>query len=237
MSTAIRGTIKFADRLIDRVIMIICLILFLIGFYALYDSYMVYNSANDDKILKFKPGYESYEDMDEVIVGNMVAWLTIEDTPIDYPIMQGKDNVEYLNKDPFGKYAMSGSIFLDARNDPEFFDYYSLVYGHHMEHGMMFGALDLFLDEDFFNTHENGYLLINKEKYPFKIFALLETDASEKSVFAPTEEDDLTLPFILENATYLRSSAVPKKNQRIVGLSTCKYPDTTDRTLVFLTLQ
>lgn len=44
----------------------------------------------------------------------MVAWLTIDDTKIDYPVMQGKDNTEYLNKDPYGDYALAGSIFLDG---------------------------------------------------------------------------------------------------------------------------
>lgn len=78
--------------------------------------------------------------------------MTIDDTNIDYPVMQGEDNNEYLNKDPFGNYALSGSIFLDRRNNPEFKDYYSLIYGHHMEHGMMFGAIDEYLNEDYFNS-------------------------------------------------------------------------------------
>ena len=111
----------------------------------IYDSYMVYQQATDNSILKYKPGYETDDETNKKITGNMVAWLTIDDTNVDYPVMQGEDNNEYLNKDPFGDYALSGSIFLDSRNDPEFKDYYSLIYGHHMEHGMMFGAIDEYL--------------------------------------------------------------------------------------------
>ena len=47
---------------------------------------------------------------------DVVGWITIFDTHISYPVVQGKDNQEYLNKDVFGKFSFSGSIFLDYRN-------------------------------------------------------------------------------------------------------------------------
>ena len=124
--------IRLIDGLIDKSILLVCIVLFLLGSYGLYDSYMVYQQATDNSILKYKPGYETDDETDKEIAGNMVAWLTVDDTNIDYPVMQGEDNNEYLNKDPFGDYALSGSIFLDSRNNPEFKDYYSLIYGHHM---------------------------------------------------------------------------------------------------------
>ncbi|MBR1845920.1 MAG: class B sortase, partial [Oscillospiraceae bacterium] len=63
--------------------------------------------------------------------------------------MQGETNGKYLNTDPYGEYSLSGSIFLDSRNAGDFSDSYSLVYGHHMADGMMFGALDAFFDEGY----------------------------------------------------------------------------------------
>lgn len=162
----------------------------------------------------------------------MVAWLTVDDTNIDYPVMQGEDNNEYLNKDPFGDYALSGSIFLDSRNDPEFKDYYSLIYGHHMEHGMMFGAIDEYLNEDYFNSHRTGSLVVGKKTYKIRIFAVLECEATEESIFAPTENDN-TLNYIKQHALFLDDTALPKDNEKLLGLSTCKYPDTVDRTLIF----
>ena len=106
--------IRLIDGLIDKSILLICIVLFLLGSYGLYDSYMVYQQATDNSILKYKLDMKPMMRQIKKITGNMVAWLTIDDTNIDYPVMQGEDNNEYLNKDPFGNYALSGSIFLDA---------------------------------------------------------------------------------------------------------------------------
>lgn len=224
--------IRLIDGLIDKSILLVCIVLFLLGSYGLYDSYMVYQQATDNSILKYKPGYETDDEIDKKITGNMVAWLTIDDTNVDYPVMQGEDNNEYLNKDPFGDYALSGSIFLDSRNDPEFKDYYSLIYGHHMEHGMMFGAIDEYLNEDYFNSHRTGSLVVGKKTYKIRIFAVLECEATEESIFAPTENYN-TLNYIKQHALFLDDTALPKDNEKLLGLSICKYPDTVDRTLIF----
>ena len=97
-----RKIISFIDNMIDRAVFLVCLVLFLLGSYGLYDSYMVYKQATDNSILKYKPGYETDDAINKEIEKNMVAWLTVDDTSIDYPVMQGKDNNEYLNKDPYG---------------------------------------------------------------------------------------------------------------------------------------
>ena len=78
------------------------------------------------------------------------------------PVMQGKDNYEYLNKDPYGEFSLSGSIFLDARNDLDFEDDYSLIYGHHMEKGAMFGALDDFQDRAYFDQRRSGTIVTDE---------------------------------------------------------------------------
>ena len=224
--------IRLIDGLIDKSVLLVCIVLFLLGSYGLYDSYMVYQQATDNSILKYKPGYETDDETNKKITGNMVAWLTIDDTNVDYPVMQGEDNNEYLNKDPFGDYALSGSIFLDSRNNPEFKDYYSLIYGHHMEHGMMFGAIDEYLNEDYFNSHRTGSLVVGKKTYKIRIFAVLECEATEESIFALTENDN-TVTYIKQHALFLDDTALPKDNEKLLGLSTCKYPDTVDRTLIF----
>lgn len=229
-----RRIIRFIDNLIDKAVFLVCLILFLLGAYGLYDSYMVYQQATDDSILKYKPGYENDDATNKEIKENMVAWLTVDDTNIDYPVMQGDDNNEYLNKDPYGDYSLAGSIFLDSRNNSKFKDKYSLIYGHHMEQGMMFGALDDFLEEDYFDSHRSGTLTVGDTKYKIRFFAVLECEATESSIFAPTEtEPEETLDFIKKNALFLDDSASPKDSEKILGMSTCKYPDTVERTLVF----
>ena len=229
-----RKLIRFADTLIDKSVFLVCLILFLMGFYGLYDSYMVYQSTMDNSLLKYKPGYESDDSSPEKeIEGNMVAWLTLDDTKVDYPVMQGEDNTEYLNKDPYGDYALAGSIFLDSRNNSEFQDAYSLIYGHHMEQEMMFGALDRYLDEEYFRQHETGTLTVGDVPYHIQLFAVLECEATEKAIFAPAEVTrQETLAYIQEHALFLDDS-VNTEEGNLLGMSTCKYPDTVERTLIF----
>lgn len=94
----LKRIIHVLDRTEDAFVFLLCVILFFVGLYALIDSYLVYQHANDTSLLKHKPGYETDDGRD--IVGNMVAWLTVKDTNIDYPVMQGSNNEEYLNTDP-----------------------------------------------------------------------------------------------------------------------------------------
>lgn len=235
----LRKIIRYLDRGEDFAVFLVCILFFLAGLYGLYDSYMVYKSANDTSILKYKPEYQAQEEPDKEIQGNMAAWLTVDNTNIDYPVMQGESNTEYLNKDPFGEYSLSGSIFLDSRNAPDFSDAYSLIYGHHMENNLMFGALDAFLEEEYFDTHRSGELIIDGTPHALSIFAVVEAEATNEAIFAPTETDvSETLNYIEKHALFLDEKAMTDKgeNESLLGMSTCKYPDTAERTIVFAML-
>ena len=193
--------IRLTDRLVDYVLLLFFLLLFLIGAYTMYDTVLIYDAANGGDLRSFRPnvveaGEEGYVWDMSALSDDVVAWLTVDDTNIDYPVMQGVDNNEYLNKDPFGEYSLAGSIFLDARNAPDFSDPYSLIYGHHMEYGKMFGALDEFLDEDYFDAHTTGTLtVVPDDIYSIKFFACVEADASEPAIFSPGEAD-VTLDYV-----------------------------------------
>ena len=230
-----KKSVRFLDGLTDRMLLLLFLLVFLFGGYALYDSYQVYLLGSLPDIERFKPGAEGAGDSDQEIVGTMAAWLTVEDTGIDYPVMQGEDNSEYLSKDPFGNYSLSGSIFLDSRNDPAFTDGYSLIYGHHMEHGLMFGALDSYLEQSYFDSHREGALLFTDgSTLPLHIFAVAETDGADEFIFSPTEyTNGEVLSRVREKAVIFDQSAWPGAEERLVALSTCKFPDTADRTIVF----
>lgn len=230
MYRILKKVVHLLDRLEDMVGLLVCLVLFLIGLYATVDSWLVYHHANDDSLLRFKPGYER-EAADQPIQGNMVAWLTVDDTMIDYPVMQGETNEEYLNKDPYGNYSMSGSIFLDSRNTADFTDAYSLIYGHHMEGDYMFGSLHHFLEQDYLDTHPSGELIVGDVTYEIMFFAALEAPATQELIFNPTEYpvEDI-LKYVKEHAQSYEDD--PKKGT-VVALSTCKYPDSANRVLLF----
>lgn len=227
----LRHTVKFLDGMIDRVMLTVCLLFLFIGSYALVDTYNIFYQANDQSLLKFKP-----DGVDAAIVRELegsIAWLTLDDSTVDYPVMQAEDNNYYVNRNPYGRYSLSGSIFLDSRNDPAFTDTYSLVYGHHMENGYMFGALDSWLDQEYFDSHRTGTLIINGQKHKLEIYAIVECDASEQAMFAPNEGYD-PIGYIYDNATILNEETAAKveSSGRVLAMSTCKYPDTDDRTLL-----
>ena len=225
------------DWLIDRAIMIAFLIAILIGIYYTYDAYHVYHGANDTSILKYKPQTpeQAAEYLGE-LSKDAIAWLTLDDTNIDFPIMQGETNEKYLNMDPYGNFSLSGSIFLDSRNKPDFSDPYSLTYGHHMNRGYMFGDLDKFLEKNYFDSHRTGTLILNDGTvYDVHIFAAITTQTDVPEVFAPTENAG-PLDYVRYNAEIFEE---PPEGVRLLGFSTCKTPDSIDRTFVlsYITLK
>ena len=231
-----RKTVIFLNKSFDRLVAVISLILFLICLYAMIDAYMVYSGANDSDILRFKPDLSHPEALAE-LSEDAVAWLTVDGTKIDYPVMQGKSNEEYLNKDPYGNFSLSGSIFLDARNSRDFSDSYSLIYGHHMEYGAMFGSLDAFSDKSYFDSHKTGTLITTAGTvYKINLFAACRTQATEKTIFSPTEiPNGELLDYLAKNATvYYPDSTVSQS--RIIGLSTCQSAESYERIIVFGTL-
>ena len=222
--------IKFIDRLTDIILLLFFLILILIGFYTMYDTVLIYNAADGEDLRTFKPIVTDGEvgwDM-SALSEDVVAWLTVDDTGIDYPIMQGKNNSEYLNKDPYGNYSVSGSIFLDYRNAPDFSDDYSLIYGHHMEYGHMFGVLDDFKNKEFFDAHRTGTLIVKNTVYKIQFFASFEADGLTREIFIPDSAKDA-----LQYAANHAMIWYEPEEGKLIALSTCKFPETTERTILF----
>lgn len=232
----LRKGIIVSHKTINTIVAIVALLLFLICLYGMIDAYIVYMDANDAGILKYKPVSGNTETLRE-LPGNAVAWLTVDDTRIDYPVMQGETNSEYLNKNPHGEFSLSGSIFLDSRNDSTFSDPYSLIYGHHMEYGAMFGALDKYADQAFFDAHKTGSLtVVNGEEYHIKFFAVCKAQATEKAIFDPPQSDKKSL------LDYLSKNALNDEPQevdtgaKLIALSTCQSAESNERMIVFGTL-
>lgn len=219
------------NNLYERLLIFVLIIVLLIVSYCMYDAWYLYEHTLDDSILKYKPNEYSVKTDDSPITEDMAAWITIDNTNIDYPVMQGSDNVKYLNTDPIGEYSLSGSIFLDSRNAPDFTDSYSLIYGHHMEYGKMFGALDDFLNRDYLKSHTVGTLIIGKnaeKTYSIEVFASMETNAAEEIAFTPGESAEIS-QYIKDIAKIYEA----ERSNRIIGLSTCAEGDTISRIIVF----
>lgn len=213
--------------------------------YALWDNSQVYAAAENvrDEMLQLKPpedpeGEEgpTFEEL-KAINPDVYAWVTLDNTNIDHPVLQGQDNLTYVNRDVYGNFALAGSIFLDSRNDSSFSDPYSLLYGHHMENSGMFGDLALYKEEDFFQENSTGYLITPEGVYDLEIFASLVVSASDQYIFDPEiwhTEEAAALAHVKENALYLRENIFQDldENSRILALSTCSGEFSDARTVV-----
>ena len=235
----LRKSIIVAHKSINTIVVIVSLLLFLICLYALIDAVMIYNGANDSGIMKYKPAAGNTEELRE-LSADAVAWITVDGTRIDYPVMQGKTNAEYLNRNPYGEFSLSGSIFLDSRNDSSFRDPYSLVYGHHMEYGAMFGALDKYKDKTYFDAHRTGSLtVVNGEEYHIKFFAVCKAQATEKVIFDPPKSNNQALLEYLNKHAVIYDPRGVSAGSKLIALSTCQSAESNERMIVFgvLTLQ
>ncbi len=174
---------------------------------------------------------KTYEEYDPEEDGSMeelgaVAWLKVDDTGIDHPVMQGNDNREYLNKAPDGTESYGGSIYLDYRNKADFSDELMIIYGHHMQLGYMFGALDDFRDKEYLESHSTGRLILKDgTTLELRIFASMEED-SGSSLFSL---DDKEIDIIKDKAfVYTKDPKGP-----VVMMCTCTEDMNEMRTMVF----
>ena len=83
-----------------------------------------------------------------------VGWLTVPGTDINYPVVQRDDNEYYLNHSFEGEDDTNGALFVDARCDIVNQHSNTIIYGHNMNSGLMFGNLDAYLDQDYYNAHK-----------------------------------------------------------------------------------
>ena len=169
--------LKAANSLITAVVALFLILAAAYSGYALWDNAQVYAAVDDvqSELMKLKPdpeqkdGGASFEELRK-INPDVCGWITLDHTKIDYPILQGEDNLTYINTDVYGDFALSGSIFLDSGCDNTFQGKYSLLYGHHMANHKMFGDLDLYRKKKFFDKNTTGTLILLDRSYKLEIF-------------------------------------------------------------------
>ena len=166
------------------------------------------------------------------------AWLKIDKTNIDYPVMQGKDDVYYANHDIDGNMSLTGAIYMAADNKADLSDDYIVIYGHHMDNGAMFGDLERFLDKDFFDSNDGGkFVFPDGGVFDLKLWAVVHTDAYEDEVYSVgTQKYDDVVEYVNKYSKYIKPSALDNA-KKIIALSTCLDATTNGRIVVFYTLK
>lgn len=159
----------------------------------------------------------------EAACPGMTAWISIEGTPIDYPIMQAQDNSTYLTLTADGQKNVAGSIFLDCRNSGGYTDKNSIIYGHALKNEKMFGSLFHYMDSAYWKEHPEITLITPEGVFAYEIFSAYATTATSASYTLefPAETDfNEFLVYIKARSAYDTGITVSGEDS-ILTLSTC----------------
>ena len=155
---------------------------------------------------------------------DVVGWIEIETLDISYPIVQTTDNDHYLHYTFEGQRNANGAIFLEHTNSSDFEDCNTIIYGHHMDGGAMFGDFDRYLDPSFADSHLYGNIFANGKDYGLELFAFLELDAYNTGLYVtPVQEvsrKEQYLQEIEDTALWYRQISLSTED-RLVVMSTC----------------
>jgi len=154
------------------------------------------------------------------INSDVVAWLVSPDTGINYPVLQAPDNDYYLHRLIDGNWNDNGSLFLDYRCSGDFSDENSIIYGHNMRSGAMFGNLVKYKDQNYYDEHSDIYLVTPERQYRLDLFAgcIIESDADIYQNHVSQEY----LQRCIARSTFQPDHVVVPEGP-ILTLSTCSY--------------
>lgn len=153
------------------------------------------------------------------------GWIYFENETISYPILQGKDNDEYIRTTYNGKEATAGSIFMDVDNKADFTDNHTLIYGHNMKDLTMFGKLKYYkTDEDYFPEHKYFQIITNNKKLRYQVFAYkeVEDDSLIYAVYSNSNTDFYKFAKnVISSANQCPEGVIVGYDDKVVTLSTC----------------
>lgn len=158
---------------------------------------------------------------------DVVAWLYLPGLSLSYPVLQGEDNTTYLHRGIDGETLYAGSLFLEEQNSPGLENYHSIVYGHNMRDGTMFGRLKEYQEEETYKACPYFWLYLPGKAYLYRIFSVHTARVEEETYLLRFES---LLSYKRWVADMQAASAVtpwdPGENPgKTVTLSTCTSAD------------
>ena len=231
---------RVGNRILSIMAGILILLMLSYGMYSLWDTYKIYaNSFADEELLKFRPTDDGEDNPTlkdlEKLNPDVKAWIQVPKTNIDYPVVQGQDDMEYINKNVYGEFELSGAIFLSCLNKDDFSDPYNLVYGHNMKNGGMFADVADFTNKEYFETHQKGKLYLTDATRKIRFFACMKVTAADAKIYHPDgyRKENLKdlLDYIQANAVQYRDVNVADENS-LIALSSCSEAETNGRVVL-----
>lgn len=209
-------------KILKNIINVVLIFIIAVCAYKIYEKSTEYKKADKSyeqiRVEKEEENlYDKYEDYR--------GWIKIDNTNINYPIVQGKDNSFYLDKDINKNYLSSGSIFMNYLNH-RFNDENTVLFGHHMRNKTMFAQLKKYKEKEFFYGNNDIEIEVENGKVlKYKVFSAYVTDAKDNYIKTNFDDKDQYKEFLedIKNKSQYKSDIDVNENDKIITLSTCSY--------------
>lgn len=224
---------KSSKAIMSIIVAILCIILLLCGYYLIKPMWITHknNSMNNDiskkyhqaivKSKNFKDRYDALLQVNRDLVG----WITIAGTKLDYPVVKAENNDFYLEHNFEKQPSDHGAIFMDFRNKEDLQAKNNIIYGHNMKDGSMFQGLMNYKDEKFLKEHPIIEFDTLEEPVKWQIFSVYVTDTKFNYIRTDFNDDADYADFLKqmkEHSMYDTGVSV-SKDDTILTLSTCSY--------------
>lgn len=228
-------------KIIKSVLLIICLCVFVFSAYNIFKYILEENASTkmNNKLLEqavsvvIPDNIENKKDGKETLPikvdfkvlkqknKDIIGWIYLEDSIINYPVLQSNNNDYYLHRLINGKYNPAGSLFMDYRCDYKLTDRNTIIYGHNMKSDTMFGTLQKYKKQEYYEKNKNIYYFTPEKNYIIKLFAGC-TIPSESDIYNLNELTQNRISKLIEKSDF-KSDIVVTEEDNIMILSTCSY--------------
>ena len=154
---------------------------------------------------------------------DICGWIFLEDSQINYPVVQGSDNSYYLSHTASGDINSCGAIFMDCTNDCALADAKTILYGHRMNNGTMFAGLLEYREQSYYEEHPYLLLAVPEQTYVLQVFAAREVadDLDNYRLSFTSREDFMADIQMLTQGSLIQTGVQVSAEDQVVMLSTC----------------
>lgn len=240
---------KGGSNIVSNIILVIAIVVFAVSAYKLYGIFSEYNKGDkeyqkiQDLVINTEKKDDTKEEAFSVDFGKLlemnsdvVGWIRFDEpSEINYPVVQGRDNEEYLKRTFEANTNKLGTLFVDVNNPGDFSGRNTFIYGHNMKNGSMFAQLLKYKDDSFYKEHPYFYIYTPDGKVrTYEIFSAgVVKDTSDSYImdYADDAAFQTYIDYIKQQSAYPTSAEVTTAS-KIVSLSTCTNVRDDERFLV-----
>lgn len=161
---------------------------------------------------------------------NIVAWVYVPNTTINFAILQAKDNSYYLKHDMKDNPSLAGEAFLDYRQNQDLREFNNFFYAHYMYDGTKFAELNNYANQKWFEAHKNVYIYTPEKRFDGEVFATQSNSGTSRAHsmdFSNQKEKRAYIDYLM-NKSLIKSNIDRDSITKMVTLWTCTEHDTTD---------